>query len=63
MGLIVAFWLRFIAIESARVLNEPEKVLTLGSPLVIMTVWGFLTTIASVYIIYWFHRRLAPPRG
>jgi len=50
--MIVAFWLRFIAIESAKVLIEPEKTLTLGSPLIIMTMTGVLTTITSVFLIY-----------
>jgi hypothetical protein len=50
--MIVTFWLRFIAIESAKVLIEPEKTLTLWSPLVFMTIAGALTTILAVYIIY-----------
>jgi len=58
VGLIVTFWLRFIAIESARVLNESEKVLTLTSPLVLMTIWGFITTITSVFILYGFHKKI-----
>jgi putative membrane protein len=52
VGMIVTFWLRFIAIESAKVLIEPEKTLTLWSPLVFMTIAGVLTTILAVYIIY-----------
>lgn len=58
VGLIVTFWLRFIAIESAKVLNEPERMLTLTSPLVLMTIWGFITTITSVFILYGFHKKL-----
>jgi putative membrane protein len=52
VGLIVTFWIWRIAIESANVLIEPEKTLTLNSPLVFMIVGGMLTTILSVFIIY-----------
>jgi uncharacterized membrane protein len=52
VGMIVTFWIRFIAIESANVLIEPEKTLTLWSPLVFMTLAGVLTTIITVYLIY-----------
>ena len=59
VGMIVTFWLRFIAIESARVLIEPEETLTFGSPLIIMTMTGVLTTITSVFFIYRAHRRIS----
>ena len=52
VGMIVTFWLWFIAKESARVLIEPEKTLTLWSPLVFFTLAGVVTTIASVFVIY-----------
>lgn len=52
VGIIVTFWLRFIAIESARILIYPEKTITLWSPLVFMTLAGVVTTIMSVFIIY-----------
>ena len=52
VGIIVTFWLWQIAKESARVLLEPEKTLSLQSPLVIMTMAGVLTTIMSVFFIY-----------
>jgi len=58
VGMIVTFWLRFIAIESAKVLIEPEKTLTLWSPLVIMTMAGVMTTITSVFFIYRALRKL-----
>ena len=61
VGIIVSFWLRFIAIESAKVLIEPEKTLTLWSPLVIMTLAGVVTTITSVFVIYGTHKRLSIP--
>lgn len=57
VGLIVTFWLRFIAIESSKLLNEPGKPLTLTSPLVLMTIWGFITTIISVIILYGLHKK------
>jgi len=59
VGMIVTFWLRFIAIESAKVLIEPEKTVTPWSPLVIMTMAGVVTTITSVVFIYRAHRRLS----
>ena len=58
VGMIVTFWLRFIAIESAKMLIEPEKTLTLWSPLVIMTIAGVVTTITSVFVVYGAHRKL-----
>jgi len=59
VGMIVTFWLRFIAIESARVLIKPEETLTFGSPLIIITMTGVLTTITSVFFIYRAHRRIS----
>ncbi|UCH57324.1 MAG: DUF373 family protein [Candidatus Bathyarchaeota archaeon] len=58
VGIIVSFWLRFIAIESAKVLLEPEKTLTLWSPLVFFTLAGVVTTITSVFVIYSSYKRL-----
>jgi len=58
VGMIVTFWLRFIAIESAKVLLEPEKTLTFWSPLVIMTLAGVVTTITSVFFIYGVYKKL-----
>ncbi|RLI10798.1 hypothetical protein DRO42_00115 [Candidatus Bathyarchaeota archaeon] len=58
VGMIVTFWLRFIAIESAKVLMEPEKVLTLQSPLVFMAIAGVVTTITSVFVIYGTRKKL-----
>lgn len=57
-GIIVIFWIRFIAVESARVLIEPEKILSLYSPLVIMALTGILTTIASIFFIYGASKKL-----
>jgi putative membrane protein len=58
VGMIVTFWLRFIAIESAKVLIEPERTLTLWSPLVFMTLAGVVTTITSVFFIYGTYKKL-----
>jgi putative membrane protein len=52
VGIIISFWLRFIAIESAKVLIEPETTLTLWSPLILITLAGVITTITSVFLIY-----------
>ncbi len=52
VGIIITFWLWRIAIESANFLKEPDKTLTIQSPLVIMTMAGVLTTIMSVFFIY-----------
>jgi len=52
IGIIVTFWIRFIALESAKFLIEPDKTLTLFSPLVFFTLAGVVTTITSVFIIY-----------
>jgi len=52
VGIIITFWLWRIALESATFLKEPDKTLTIESPLVIMTLAGVLTTIMSVFLIY-----------
>jgi hypothetical protein len=59
VGLIVTFWLRFISIESAKVLIEPEKTLTIWSPLIFITIAGVVTTITSVIIIYRTHKKVS----
>jgi putative membrane protein len=58
VGIIVTFWLRFIALESARVLIEPDKTVTLFSPLVFYALAGVVTTITSVFIIYGSDRKI-----
>ena len=58
VGIIVTFWIRFIALESARVLIEPDKTLTLFSPLVFYALAGVVTTIISVFIIYGSNRKI-----
>jgi putative membrane protein len=58
VGIIVTFWIRFIALESVMVLIEPDKTLTLFSPLVLYTLAGVVTTITSVFIIYGSNRKI-----
>ncbi|RJS86802.1 hypothetical protein CW701_01690 [Candidatus Bathyarchaeota archaeon] len=66
-GMVVFFWLRFITVESAKVLLSPEKVLTLWSPLVLISFVGVVTTIITVIFLYkWMPLRGfegAPPEG
>lgn len=52
VGLIFFFWMRFILLESAKILIDPEITLTLFSPLIFYTLVGVATTILSVIIIY-----------
>ena len=58
VGIIVTFWIRFIALESARVLIEPDKTVSLFSPLVFYALAGVVTTITSVFIIYGSDRKI-----
>ncbi|MEM3041910.1 MAG: DUF373 family protein [Nitrososphaerota archaeon] len=60
VGIIVTFWLRFILIESAVQLSQPDRPLTLWSPLVVMTFWGVLTTVTAVFFIYGAYKKLPP---
>jgi len=66
-GMVVFFWLRFITVESAKVLLSPEKVLTLWSPLVLISFVGVVTTIITVIFLYkWMPLRGfegTPPEG
>jgi hypothetical protein len=58
VGIILSFWLRFIAIESAKVLINPEITITLWSPLILITLAGVVTTITSVFLIYRSYKKL-----
>lgn len=58
VGIIVTFWLRIIAIETANVLMMPGQPLTLWSPLIVMTIWGFMTTFIAVFFIYRAYRKI-----
>lgn len=58
VGIIVTFWSRFIALESARVLIDPDKIIAPFSPLVLYALAGVLSTIISVFLIYGSDRKL-----
>jgi len=58
VGIIVTFWIRFIALESARVLLEPDKTVSIFSPLVFYALAGVVTTITSVFLIYGSDRKI-----
>jgi putative membrane protein len=58
VGIIVTFWSRFIALESARVLIDPDKTIAPFSPLVLYALAGVLSTIISVFLIYGSDRKL-----
>jgi putative membrane protein len=58
VGIIITFWIRFIGLESAKFLIDPERTLTLFSPLVFFTVAGIVMTITSVFIIYGSDRKI-----
>jgi putative membrane protein len=57
VGLIFLFWMRFILLESAKILIDPEITLTLFSPLIFYTVVGVITTLLSVVVIYRNYRK------
>ncbi len=59
VGMIISFWLWFIAQESANILIYPERRISLQSPLVIMTLAGVVTTILSVFFIYGKYKKKA----
>lgn len=59
VGVSISFWLRFIFNESAKVLIDPNKTVTLYSPLVIMTIACLVTTAALVLVIYRTHKRFS----
>jgi putative membrane protein len=48
----LAFWVRFIAIESAKIFENPEISLTPTSPLIFYTLASIATTIIAVYLTY-----------
>jgi uncharacterized membrane protein len=56
--IIILFWMRLIAIEAAGVLIEPEKSLSLWSPLVFYSLASVITTIVSVILVVKRQRRL-----
>jgi len=58
LSINIAFWLRFIAIESAKILLEPGVTLTLWSPLIFYTLASVATTIVVVVLIYSRYKKL-----
>jgi putative membrane protein len=58
LSIIIAFWMRFIAIESAKILLEPGVTLTLWSPLIFYTLASVATTIVAVVLIYSRYKKL-----
>lgn len=59
VGIAISSWLRFILIESAKILIEPGTPVTLYSPLVIMTIASLVTTAALVLVIYRTRKRFS----
>ena len=58
LSIIIAFWMRFITIEAARILLEPDVTLTLWSPLIFYTLASVATTIVAVVLIYSRYKKL-----
>ena len=58
LSINIAFWMRFIALESAKILLQPEVELTLWSPLIFYTLACVATTIVVVVLIYGRYKKL-----
>ena len=58
VSIIMAFWMRFIVTESAKILQKPEIPLTFTSPLVFYTLASVFTTIIAVFLTYKRYKRL-----
>jgi uncharacterized membrane protein len=54
----LAIWVRFILIESAQILKNPEAPLSVFSPLIFYTVASIVTTIIIVFVTYRRYKRL-----
>jgi len=54
----LTIWVRFILIESAKILESPDISLNFSSPLVFYTLASVLTTIIIVYLTYRRYKRL-----
>ena len=54
----LAVWVRFIVIESAKVVENPETQLDVFSPLIFYTVASVLTTVIIVFLTYRRYKRL-----
>ncbi len=58
VSLNLAIWVRFILIESAQILQNPEAQLSVFSPLIFYTVASIVTTITIVFLMYRRYKRL-----
>ncbi|MBN1682353.1 DUF373 family protein [Candidatus Bathyarchaeota archaeon] len=58
ISIMVAFWLRLIAIESANIFLQPTVSINLFSPLVIYTIASVISTILAVALVYRKYRKL-----
>ncbi len=58
VSLNLAVWVRFILIESAQILRNPEAPLSVFSPLIFYTVASIITTIIIVFFTYRRYKRL-----
>ena len=58
VSLLMAFWMRFIAIESAKILLEPNTPLSFTHPLIFYTLASVSTTIIAVFLTYRRYKRL-----
>ncbi len=58
VSLNLTYWVRMIVIESAKILQEPETVINIWSPLIFYTLASIITTIIIVYLLYRRYKRL-----
>jgi len=58
VSLNLAIWIRFILMESAQILQNPEAPLSVFSPLIFYTIASILTTIIIVFLTYRRYKRL-----
>ncbi len=58
VSLNLAIWIRFILMESAQILQNPEAPLSVFSPIIFYTVASILTTIIIVFLTYRRYKRL-----
>jgi putative membrane protein len=58
VSLNLTIWVRFILIESAQIIENPEAPLSVFSPLIFYTVASIITTIIIVFLTYRRYKRL-----
>ncbi len=58
VSLNLVIWVRFILVESAQILQNPEAPLSVFSPLIFYTVASIITTIIIVFLTYRRYKRL-----